>query len=342
MKRLLASILATSLLLLTGCQSTDNSSDNAQNTQDTQQTTNDTTADVVKIGVLQFGSHPSLDNCYTGILEGLESADFEYEIIFQNGNFDSAQCDALAKNLVASGCEVIIPIATPAAISAYSATQEKQIPVIFTAVSDPIAAGLIDSIEVPGGHATGSASVINLDSQIDMILKTQPDVQKIGVLYTTSEANSVTDIKRLREIGEARGIEIIDQGIQTSAEIPQALADLVTKVDAINNLADNNVVNNLGTVLEIANSANIPVYGSEEEQVLNGCLASEGIDYIQVGIAASDLAIEVITNGADPATLPVTVINDSTPFFNEDVLKDFNLTIPTGYENATILNTPVE
>lgn len=327
MKRLLSTVLlsAMALSLFAGCESS----------------TATTTDDVIKIGVLQYGSHPSLDNCYAGILEGLDASGIEYEIDFQNGNFDSAQCDALAKTLVANGCDVILPIATPAAISVYSASQEKQIPVVFTAISDPVAAGLVDSLEVPGGHATGSASVINLEAQLDLIIATQPDLEKLGVLYTTSEANSVTDIKRIKEAASTRGIEIVEQGIQTSADIPQALAELVTKVDALNNLADNNVVNNLGTVLELANTANIPVYGSEEEQVENGCIASEGIDYIQVGVAAADLAIEIL-NGADPSTLAVTVIDDSTPFFNSDVLAQFGLEIPAGYEEATVMQTAQE
>lgn len=333
MKKILSIALITSMMFLNGCSSEDTTIQS-----DNQNSNLEQNEEIISVGVIQFGSHPSLDNCYTGIVEGLEKADFEYAIDFQNGNFDQSTCDTIAKNMVANGVDIIIPIATPPAISAYSAGIEKEIPVIFTAVSSPIAAGIVDSNEVPGGHATGSSSVINLEKQMELITAIQPELTKLGVLYTTSEANSVTDIARLKEIAPNYGIEIIAVGIQSSADIPQATADLVSKVEAINNLADNNVVNNLSTVLEIANNAGIPVYGSEEEQVLNGCIASEGIDYIQVGVAASNLAIQVV-NGADVSTLSVDVINDSTPFINQEVMDSFGFEIPEKYLEATMLST---
>ncbi|MFI3225769.1 MAG: ABC transporter substrate-binding protein [Clostridia bacterium] len=324
--KILSLTVMTSLLLasFTGCS--------------TQESTSD---DVVKIGVIQFGSHPSLDNCYTGILEGLEEAGFEYEIDFQNGNFDQATCDTIAKTMVSGGVDIILPIATSPAISAYSAGMETETPVVFVAISDPVAAGLVDSVEVPGGHATGSSSVINLEKQLELIMAVQPDLEKLGVLYTTSEANSVSDIARIKEVAVTHGIEIVDVGIQSAADIPQAAADLASKVDAINNLADNNVVNNLATVIEIANAAGIPVYGSEEEQVENGCIASEGIDYVQVGVAAAGIAIDVV-NGADISNYAVTVIDDATPFINTEVMESFGFEIPDAYADATMLASVTE
>ncbi len=308
---------------------------------DTDEDTTDVAEEVITIGILQYGSHPSLDNCYDGIIEALEASDLNYEIDYQNGNFESATCDTIAKTMVASGCDVIIPIATPAATSAYSACAEQEIPVIFCAVSDPVAAGLVESLEEVGGHSTGTATVINFDTQLDMIMALQPDVETIGVLYTTSESNSVTDLARIEEAAEERGLTIISSGVQAASDIPAAAVALAAQVDCINNFADNNVVNNLSVVIEAATAAGIPVYGSEVEQVENGCLAAEGIDYVEVGRQTAYLAIEVL-EGTAVSDLAVVVLDDSTPAINLEVLEYFGLELPEAYEDAELITETTE
>lgn len=321
MKKIL--VLALAMFALMGCSA--------------QTTNNDANSDSLKIGVIQFGSHPSLDNCYTGVEQQLENSGLDYEIDFQNGNFDQATCDAIAKTMVSKNYDIIIPIATPAAISAYSATMGTDIPVVFVAVSDPIAAGIVDTLETVGGNTTGTSSVMNVEAQLDMIIDIQPDAKTIGVIYTTSEANSITDIARLKEAADQRGLKIESIGIQTSADIPQAATTLVTKVDAITNLTDNNVVNNLSTLLDIADSANIPVYGSEVEQVINGCIATQGIEYIAVGAESAKLAIKAL-NGEDVSQMAVTVIVECTPAINTDVMDYFGFEIPNSLQNAEMIS----
>ncbi len=313
------------------------------NTETEEETTaaTDVVEEVITIGILQFGSHPSLDNCYDGVIEALEASDLNYEIDYQNGNFESATCDTIAKTMVASGCDIIIPIATPAATAAYSACAEKEIPVIFCAVSDPVAAGLVESLEEVSGHSTGTATVINFDTQLDMIMALQPDVETIGVLYTTSESNSVTDLARIEEAAEERGLTIISSGVQAASDIPAAAVALAAQVDCINNFADNNVVNNLSVVIEAATAAGIPVYGSEVEQVENGCLAAEGIDYVEVGRQTAYLAIEVL-GGTDVSDLAVVVLDDSTPAINLEVLEYFDLELAQDYEDAELITATTE
>lgn len=295
------------------------------------------TDEVITIGILQYGSHESLENCYEGIIEALDASGINYEVDYQNGNFESTTCDTIAKTMVASGCDIIIPIATPAATSAYSACAEKEIPVVFCAVSDPVSAGLVDSLEDVGAHATGTATVINFDTQLDMIMALQPDVETIGVLYTTSESNSVTDLARIEEAAAERGLTIISSAIQTASDIPAAAVALAAQVDCINNFADNNVVNNLSVVIDAATAAGIPVYGSEVEQVENGCLAAEGIDYVEVGRQTAYLALEII-DGTAVSDLAVTVLEDSTPAINLDVLEQFELDLPEAYEDAELIS----
>lgn len=294
----------------------------------------------LNVGIIQFGSHPSLDNCYDGIVEGLNGSEYGSKITLdkQDGGFDAATCDTIANSMTAKNYDMIFAIATPAAISAYSAARNSNIPVIFCAVSDPVAAGLTTSLEAGTETCIGTSDVLNLDAQVDLIQSLQPDVKKIGVLYTTTEANSLTQLANLKEIAAARGLEIVEQGVSTAADIPQAAASVASKCDCINNFTDNNVVNNLSIVLEKANAAGIPVYGSEIEQVKNGCLAAVSIDYVALGKETANMGVQVL-NGAKPAEMAVKTISDATPTINTEVLEQFSLTIPESYSNAELVET---
>ena len=287
------------------------------------------------IGVIQYAAHPSLDNCYQGIENGLMASSYADSITIdlQNGNNDTATCDSIAKSMAAKEYDMIFAIATPAAQSAYAAVQSYDTPVIFCAVSDPVAAGLTVSLEAGTEKCIGTSDVLDFDAQLKLITALQPDVKKIGVLYTTTEANSVSQLASFTEAASAFGIEVVPQGVSGAADIPQAAASLAAKVDCINNFTDNNVVNNLGILIEKANEAGIPVYGSEVEQVKNGCIASVSIDDIALGEATAALGVQVL-DGAEPSALAVGTISDASPVVNPDVMARFNITLPAGYENA--------
>lgn len=281
----------------------------------------------LKVGVIQYATHPSLDNCYEGLKKGLTESTLgeRIEIDYQNGNGDSATCDSIAKKMVSEKYDMIIGIATPAVVSAYGAAKGTDIPVIFCSVSDPVAAGLVTSLEAPGGNCTGTSDMLDFAEQLNVIQAFQPDVKKIGVLYTTSEANSVSQLAKLTDVAKARGIEIVGQGVQTAADVPQAAAALAGKVECINNLTDNNVVNNLPVVIEAANKAGIPVYGSEIEQVKNGCLASYSIDYVKLGQKTGEMAVEVL-NGKAIGQLSVEKFTAGSPVMNTEVSEQLGLT----------------
>ena len=255
MKRIMAAVVAAAMTLaFAGCSST-NTDTNADANAETSAAADaaDTTAekDSYTIGVIQYGSHPSLDNCYQGIENGLMSSSIADKITIdrQDGNFDSATCDSIAKNMASKNYDLIFAIATPAAVSAYSATQNSQTPVIFTAVSDPVAAGLVESLDAGSKNCIGTSDILDLEAQVALIQALQPDVKTIGILYTTSEANSVSNLARLEEITSTMGITVESQGVQGAADIPQAAASLAAKVDCINNFTDNNVVSNLSVLL---------------------------------------------------------------------------------------------
>ena len=280
-------------------------------------------------------SHPSLDNCYNGVISALESSGIQYTVDYQIGSGNSADsdCTNFAKNMVAANYDMIIAIATPAAKSAFAATDDTEIPVIFCAVSDPVAAGLVDSMDAPGYLCTGTSDVLDLEAQVALIKAMQPEVKSIGILYTSSEDNSITNLKNFKAICDKEGIEAVATAVQGASDIPSAAEELASKVDCINNFTDNNVVNNLSVVLTAADKYGIPVYGSEEEQVINGCLASVSIDYVALGRVTGEMAVSVL-KGEDASTMAVKTITEATPVINSSVLKKLGLSTPEGYSEV--------
>lgn len=319
MKKIIALLLAAIMMFaFAGCSENKNKEDS-----------------VLKIGIIQYMSHPSLDNCYNGIISALENSGIEYTVDYQTGSSSSADADCtnFAKNMVAANYDMIIAIATPAAKAAFAATDDTEIPVIFCAVSDPIAAGLVESMEAPGYICTGTSDVLDLEAQVAIIKAMQPDVKSIGILYTSSEDNSITNLKNFKSVCDKENIEVVVTAVQGASDIPSAAEELASKVDCINNFTDNNVVNNLSVVLSAADKYGIPVYGSEEEQVVNGCLASVSIDYVALGKVTGEMAVEVL-NGADASAMPVKTITEATPVINSSVLKKLGLSIPEGYSEV--------
>jgi putative ABC transport system substrate-binding protein len=293
---------------------------------------------VLNIGVIQYAPHPSLDNCYTGLVEGLKEAGFvdgeNIKIDFQNAQGEMSNSDMIAKNMVSLKYDLIVGIATPAAMSAYSAAKDAGIPVVFSAVSDPVAAGIVKSVEKPEYNVTGTSDVLNLEAQMKMIRAFLPDAKKIGIIYTTSEPNSITHLNQFKELAKDHGFEIVEVGVTNASEVAAAAVTVVSKgVDCINNFTDNNVVNNLASVLHAAETAGIPVFGSEEEQVKNGCLASESIDYISLGKETGKIAAEIL-KGKKASEIPVSLISDSTPVYNKQVADRLNIALPDEYGDA--------
>lgn len=293
----------------------------------------------VTIGIIQYAPHPSLDNCTEGTLKGLEAAGFKdgengVTIDVKNAQGQMETSDMIAKNMVASQYDLIIGVATPSAMSAYSSAKDSGIPTVFCAVSDPVAAGLAKTLEAPGTGATGTADTLNLDGQLKMIRAMLPDAKTVGVLYTTSEPNSVSALETFKELAPKYDLAVEAVGITNESEVASGAAALVAKkVDCVNNFTDNNVVNNLSTLLHATDAAGIPVFGSEIEQVRNGCVASESLDYIALGEETGRLAALVL-GGADPGAIPVSVVADSVPVYSQKNLDKFGIALPADYSSA--------
>lgn len=292
-----------------------------------------------KIGILQFAPHASLDNCYNGIIQGLAEAGFvdgeTCAIEFVNGQGEGETNALAAANFVNSGMDLIIAIATPSAMPAYAAAKDAGIPVVFSAVSDPLGAGLAESLEAPNTGATGTSDGLNYERQLQMIRAFQPEAETIGILYTTSEANSLAQLENYQALAGAYGFEIVAVGITDASEVASGAASLVASgVDCINNLTDNNVVNNFAMVTAAADPAGIPCYGSEEEQVARyGCVASETLDYVALGYTTGTMAAQVLT-GSEILTMAVQVVTDSEPVYSSVNMEKFGLTLPEAYQDA--------
>lgn len=321
LKKVLAVVLSMLLAaaIFAGCSAKENNETNTSNTESSQN----------KVAILQYMPHTSLDNCTQGVKNALDKAGIKYDVQVGSSGSADTDCQSYAQQMVASGYDLVIAVATPAAMSAYSAVQNASAdtPVVFCAVSDPVAAGLVETMEVPNKNCTGTADAIDIAGQIKLIKTLQPEIKTLGVFYTTSEANSISQLKTLEAECAKAGIELKSQGIAEASELASAAAALIPQVDAITNLTDNNVVDNMNVFLEQANAAKIPVYGSEIEQVKKGCLASASIDYVALGERTGQIAVDIL-GGKDAKTYPAVTVTDSFLVINPDTASKLGITIP--------------
>ena len=287
-------------------------------------------AEGYRIGIGQFAQHGSLDNCYTGFVEGLAEAGLvegeNLTIDPQNAQADMGITQQIAAQFAAEKVDMMVGIATPMAQACYNAA-DGAIPTIFTAVTDPVAAGFVKEDGTAAGEVTGTSDALPVEAQLKMIRAMLPDATKIGILYTTSEVNSISAIAEYKALAPAYGFEIVESGISTTADIPLALDALLSKVDCLTNLTDNTVVSALALVLDKANAAGKPVFGSEIEQVKLGCAAAEGLDYIALGRQTGLMAAKVLKGEAKASEIPYEIITEPQLYVNSEALAKFGITL---------------
>lgn len=280
--------------------------------------------DLPVIGINQYGQHASLDNCREGFLRGLAEAGLvegvDFEIDYQNAGFDDNIATQIAQNFSANDVALMCGIATPSATACFAAAEDKDIPVIFTAITDPVQAKL-DS-----GNITGTSDKLPIEAQLQLIREMQPDAKTIGILYTTSEPNSVSAIAEYQEKAGDYGFVIEALGVTSQAEVNQAADTMLSKnIDCMTNLTDNNVVGVLPSILEKTNEAGIPVYGSEIEQVKLGCVASAGIEYIGLGKQTGAMAAKILKGEATAEEMPYETVTNFEIYVNPEAMSALNL-----------------
>ena len=285
------------------------------------------------IGISQFAEHGSLDNCREGFLEGLKEEGIEegknLNVEYKNSAADMGTASQIASSFVSDKVDLICGIATPSAQTAYNAAMDTDISVIYTAVTDPKAAELADDKGNPVGEVTGTSDKLPIRELL-------PDAKKIGILYTTSEANSVSAIAEYKEKVGDYGFELVEKGITNTSEIALATDDLLSQVDCISNLTDNTVVSSLATILDKANAANIPVFGSEIEQVKLGCLAAEGLDYVALGKQTGKMAAKVLKGEKKASEMPFETITEAGLYLNTKVAENLGITVEDDLKNSAV------
>lgn len=287
---------------------------------------------MVTVGIGQFAEHGSLDNCREGFIAGLKEGGYvegeNLKILTDNAQADGGIAAQIANDYVSKKVDLICGIATPMAQSAFGAVKNTNIPVIFTAVTDPVMAELATADKIPTGNITGTSDKLPVEKQLEMIRKVLPTAKKIGILYSTSEINSVSAIEEYKAAAGNFGFEIVESGISATADIPLATDNLLGKVDCITNLTDNTVVSSLPVILNKASKKNIPVFGSEVEQVKIGCLAAVGLDYYDLGVQTGKMAATVLKGEKKASEMKFEVIEDAAFYGNTAVADKLGITLP--------------
>lgn len=284
------------------------------------------------IGIGQFAAHGSLDNCREGFLLGLAEEGIvegqNLTVLYENSQADGGIASQIITNFASQKVDLICGIATPMAQTAYGVGKRQDIPVIFTAVTDPAAAELANADGTPVGEITGTSDKLPVTQQLQMIRTMLPDAKTIGIIYTTSEVNSLSTIEEYKAASGDYGFEIVDMGISTTADVPLAADSLLEKVDCVTNLTDNTVVASLPVILDKAARKNIPVFGSEIEQVKIGCLAAMGLDYIDLGKQTGRMAAAVLKGEKKASEMNYEVIEEAAFYGNTKVAENLGITIP--------------
>lgn len=217
------------------------------------------------------------------------------------------------------GVDAIVAIATPTAMSAQNYADKA--PVIFSAVSDPVAAGLVESLDAPGGNITGTSDEIQVEQIVDLMLQLTPDIKTVGMLYNPGEANSVATTGRFKEYAESKGLTVTEKTGTDNTTMQQAAVELANSVDAMFSPNDNTVATGMVSLAQVAKDAGVPYYVAADSMVETGGFATVGINYEDLGRESAKMTIDIL-NGADPATMPVKVFKDDlNVYINEDVLK---------------------
>lgn len=326
-KRTLAAIAIMMMTLAVGCGRADQGKKTAGETQ-------------YSIGISQFAEHGSLENCREGFLKGLAEEGFiegeNLTVYYENAQADTGIAGQIADNFVSENVDLVCAIATPSACSAYASCMNTRIPVIYTAVSDPVGAELALEDGSSVGNVTGTSDKLPVEQQLQMIRTILPESRSIGIIYTTSEANSLSTVAEYEEKAAEYGFTLETIGITDSSELSTAIDAMIAKnVDCMNNLTDNTVVQGLATLLAKAEKANIPVFGSEVEQVENGCLASMGLEYTELGVQTGKMAAKILRGEAAAEEMNYELISEFGLYVNRAVAENLGITIDEAYlENA--------
>ncbi|MBS5787751.1 MAG: ABC transporter substrate-binding protein [Clostridioides difficile] len=332
-KKLSSLLLAGTLgiTVLTGCS---NNSSNGEKKNGSKE--------IQTIGITQLVEHPSLDKTREGFIKALKDNGYKdgdnIKIDYQNAQNAIPTTQTIASKFISDKKDLIYAISTPSAQAAYNAT--KDIPIMITAVTDPVEAGLVKSLEEPGGNVSGTSDYISIDKNLELVKKFAPKAKTIGVLYNTSEVNSKIQVDNLKKYAAKNNYTVVEKGVSASSEVNQAMSSLVGKIDVLYVPTDNLIVSSMPIVSKIANSNKIPVLASEEGSVSSGALACQGIDYEKLGYKSGELAVKVL-KGEEISNIPIATLDETQIIVNKDTLKALSLNKPKD-DNIVYIKTQNE
>lgn len=316
-KNLLATIVALTVMVVAALLMTQK-----------EQSSQSASSEKVKIGVLQFVTHDSLDEIYKGIKAGLEEGGYSttdnLEIDFMNAEADQSQVQTMSKKLVDNGNELLIGIATPAAQGLANATTE--LPIIMGAVTDPVGANLVSDLKNPGGNITGVSDQTPVADAVSLIKEITPDAKTIGVLYSSNEDNSKIQVEEFKAAAEEAGYTVLEYAVASSNELASTVEVATSKTDVLFTPVDNTVASAFSTVVSVANKTKTPIFTSVEDMVEGGGIASVTLSQYDLGVATGKMAAKIL-DGANPADTPVQIFNKGAVVVNQKVAKELVITL---------------
>ncbi len=291
-----------------------------------------------KVGIVQYVDDASLNQIVSAVQAELDAkgaelgVEFDYSDYTYNGQADSTTMNQIAADLIASQVDIIVPVATPTAMVMQNSTAENPrddgslIPVVFSAVSDPVGAGLVDSMDAPGSNITGTSDALNTDAVFDLMLAANPDIQTVGLLYDKSQDSSTAAIAAAKAYCEGKGIAVVEKTGTNNGEISLAADALVAAgVEAIFTPTDNNVMTAELAIYEKFIDAKVPHYCGADSFALNGAFLGYGVNYEDLGTATADMVVDILVNGADPASLAVKTMDNGIATVNTETAEAIGL-----------------
>ncbi len=283
-----------------------------------------------EIGIVKFVDDASLNQIEANIEKELDKKAAELGVTFNyteyDGQADSTTLNQFASKLVDEQVDCIVPIATPAAVIMQAATEDTDIPVVFSAVTDPESAGLVESNDAPGANVTGTSDALDTEAVFNLITAANPEIKKAGLLYNKSEDSSKKAIEEAKAYCEEKGIEVVEKTGTTADEVIQAAQALIGEnVEACFTPTDNTVMTAELSIYEDFVDAGIPQYCGADSFALNGAFCGYGVNYAELGTATGDMVVDILVNGADPASTPVQTLNNGIATVNTETAEAIGL-----------------
>ncbi len=283
----------------------------------------------LKIAVVQLVSHPSLDDINGGIINGLAEAGYvegeNLTVSQQNAEGDITLLQSIADQVVADQPDLIFAITTQVTQTLQNATSD--IPIIMAGVTDPEAALVVDSLEEPGANITGVSDAVPLEEHFELMLAIQPDIQTLGMMYTTSDDSGSAETEQAKVIAEEMGLEVVVEGIAQAIDMQMVGQQLASQVDAVYIGSDNTIASAFETLVDVTDAETIGIYPSVDNMVRQGGVAALAINQADVGKQAAQMAVEVL-NGADTATMPVQFVENKQKLYNSETVANLGIEIP--------------